>query len=261
MLNKSYLLILLFGIVVFSSCSNYRYVHKDNDATDKIVEIYRLDNYEPYLLQPFDYLYVSIRSTDEQINEFYSRISSNYSSTMANNQSNFFLSGYLVNDSGYVFIPTLGMLEVGGLTIDQTRKLINDNVDEILTDAVVNVRLTSFNVTFLGEINNGNIPFYRERVNVLEGIGQAGGVPISGDKKHIKILRPQDSIMVVYEIDLTDKNIIASKDFYLQPNDIVYVPPRRQQEFLNFFKDYSAFLSIITTTVTTTLIIIQLTKK
>ncbi|MBN2664284.1 MAG: polysaccharide biosynthesis/export family protein [Bacteroidales bacterium] len=261
MLNKFYLYISLFSVVVFSSCSNYRYVHRDIDATNKIVEIYSLDNYEPYQLQPFDYLYVNIRSTDEQINEFYSRISSNYSSSMSNNQSNFFLSGYLVNDSGYVFIPTLGMLNVGGLTIDQTRKLINDKVDEILTDAVVNVRLTSFNVTFLGEINNGNIPFYRERVNVLEAIGQAGGVPNSGDKKHVKIIRPQDSIMVVYEIDLTDKNIIATKDFFLQPNDIVYVPPKRQQEFWNFFRDYSTFLSIITTTLTTTLIILELNKN
>jgi len=260
MFKKKITYFLVLVVLVISSCNNYRYIHKDKQVTDRIIETYQMDNFTPYKLQPYDYLYVQIRSTNEEINELYSRISSNYSSSLANNQANFFLSGYLVNDSGYVFIPTLGMLKVGGLTIDETREVINDKTNSILSDAVVNVRLTSFNVTFLGEIMNGNYPFYRERVNILEGIGQAGGIFYTGDRKHVKIIRPQDSVIVVYEVDLTDKNIISNKDFFLQPNDVVYVPPKRQTEVLDFVRDYSSFLTVITSTITTTLLIIQLTK-
>lgn len=255
------LFFLLLSLIAFQSCQNYRYIHNYKDQTNNIIETYSLKSFEPYKLQPYDYLYVNIKSTNEDINELYSRISSNYSTSLANNQANFFLSGYLVNDSGYVFIPTIGMLKVSGLTIEETRQAINVKVNEILTDAVVNVRLTSFNVTFLGEVPvNGNLPFYKERVNILEGIGQAGGISYYGDKKHVKVIRPQDTIMTVFEVDLTDKNIISNKNFFLQPNDIVYVPPKRQKEFLNFVYDYSTFLTVLSSTITTTLLIIQLTK-
>ncbi len=257
-----YSFIFIFILVFISSCSNYRYINKKYDIPDAVVDIYRLDNYKPYQIQPYDYLYVNIRSTNEDVNDLYSRISSNMSSNLTNNESNFFLTGYLVSDSGNVFIPTLGLLHVKGLTIEQTRKLIQDKVSDILSDAVVNVRLTSFNVTFLGEVGagGGRIPFYRERVNILEAIGQAGGISYYGDKKHVKIIRPQDSVMAVYEIDLTSTNLLSNKDFFLQPNDIVYVPPKRQKEVLDFFRDYSVFLTLTTSTITTTLLILQLAK-
>lgn len=250
-------LLLLF----FTSCQGYRYVNTVKDLPPSVIEEYSLNNFEKYTLQPYDYLYINIRSTNADINELYSRISSTYAHTLNNNESNFFLTGYLVNDSGYVFVPTLGELYVKGLTIDQTRTLIQDKVSEILSDAVVNVRLTSFNVSFLGEVNIvGRFPFYRERVNILEGVAMAGGITYYGDKKRIKVLRAQDTVIKVYDIDLTNKNILDQKEFFLQPNDIVYVPPRKQQDFLNFIKDYSSFVTVLTSTLTTTLLILELTK-
>jgi polysaccharide export outer membrane protein len=161
-----------------------------------------------------------------------------------------------------VSVPTLGKLYVKGLTIEQTRQLIQKKVSEILNDAVVNVRLTSFNVTFLGEVNmQGRIPFYKEKVNVLEAIGSAGGLTYYGNKKHVKVIRPQDTVMKVYNIDLTNVHILEQKEFYLYPNDIVYVPPRRSKDFFDFSRDYSSIISMITGTISTTLLIMQLNKQ
>ncbi len=248
-------------IIIIGSCTNYRYLSRDKALPDKVIKTYE-KKYTPYKLQPYDYLYISIKSTNEDVNLLYSRISSSNSSRNGNNSSNFFLTGYLVNDSGYIFLPTMGNLYVKGLTMDQTRNLIEKEVRKILKDAVVNVRLTSFNVTFLGEVSRqGKIPFYKEKVNILEAIGEAGGVSYYGDKKRVKVIRPTDTLMKVFEIDLSNANIIKHKDFYVYPNDIIYVPPRKQKEILDFLREYSSFITILTSTITTTLLIIQLTKN
>lgn len=254
-------ILLLFGILIVSSCYNNRYINQSYNVPSLVTEEYKLQNSD-YKLQSYDYLYISVRSTNQEISELYESISSTFSGSSNNNGSNFFLTGYLISDSGYIFVPTIGNVLVKGKTIEEARQLIQNNFNEILTDAVINVRLTSFNITFLGEINQqGRIPFYREKVNVLEAIGNAGGISDYGDKKRVKIIRPQDSIMQIYEIDLTNKNLISQKEFIMHPNDIVYIPPRKMKTVFDFAGDYSVFISLFTSTVTTTLLIIQLNQK
>lgn len=252
---------LFFIIITFSSCYNTRYINKSYEIPKQVIEEYKLQSSD-YKLQPYDYLYISVKSTNTEINDLYNSISSTFASNNANNRANFFLTGYLISDSGYVFVPTLGKIMVKGKTIVEAREIIANKFDEILTDAVVNVRLTSFNVTFLGEVaKSGQVPFYREKVNILEGIGAVGGISDYGNMKKVKIIRHQDSIMQVYEVDLSNKNIIGQKDFFLNPNDIVYVPPRKIKDISTFVRDYSTFITLFTSTVTTTLLIIQLAKN
>jgi polysaccharide biosynthesis/export protein len=259
-MSKHFLFLFLI-IITFSSCYNTRYINKSYEIPVHVIEEYKLQSSD-YKLQPYDYLYVSVKSTNTEINELYESISSTFSGNNSNNGANFFLTGYLISDSGYVFIPTLGEVMVKGKTIEEARGIIGNKFDEILTDAVVNVRLTSFNVTFLGEVTKtGHIPFYREKVNILEGIGSVGGITNFGNMRKVKIIRHQDSVMQVYEIDLSNKNLISQKNFFLHPNDIVYVPPRRIKDISTFVRDYSTFITLFTSTVTTTLLIIQLTKN
>lgn len=253
--------ILLIILLFFSSCFNTRYVSKNNEIPLYVVEEFKLQPSE-YKIQAYDYLYISINSTNEDINSLYQRISSTYSSTSTGNEASFFLTGYLVNDEGNVFIPTIGEVQVRGLTISEARKTIEDKIGLLLTDAVINVRLTSFTVTFLGEVGQkGRIPFYRERVNIIEGFGSAGDINYYGDKKHVKILRQNDTTVLVYELDLTNKNILNQKEFYLHPNDIVYVPPKRSKDFYDIARDYSSIVTIVTSTFTSVLLILQLTKN
>lgn len=258
-MNKFF--VFIFAILLgFSSCTSSRYLSKNSQLSNIIIEQYNTENV-PYKIQPYDYLYISIKSTNEDVNKLYDQISSQ-SSGGSGSEGSSSLTGYLINDSGYVYIPTVGNVFVKGLTIDQTRLLIQNKINAILIDAVVNVRLTSFDVTFIGEVvGSKQVSFYKEKVNILEGIGKVGGITSYGDLKHIKILRPTDSLYEIYTIDLSNKNIIELKEFYLNPNDIVYVPPKGSKDVINFFKDYSTFISIFTSTITTTLLIIQFYKK
>ncbi len=261
MYKKILFLIFFLSFLLFFSCRNRRYLYVDKAITEIKKENYHSSEDE-YHLQPYDYLFIKISSTNEDINKLYENISSQYSPNQVTNQASFFLTGYLVNDSGYVFVPTLGNLYVKGLTIAQARDTIQAHVDKILKDAVVNVRLTSFNVSFIGEFNNtGQMPFYKERVNILEAIAKSGDLTDYADRRHIQVIRPIDTTYVIYNIDLTNKRILEQKEFYIFPNDIIYAPPKKTKEFTLFIKDYSVILSTLASTIGTTLLIVQLFSK
>lgn len=258
---KNKIIILVLPLTLLISCKSKQYIINENSLPDKVAESFHTQQIE-YKLQPYDYLYIKISSTNDEINKLYSNISSISPTTSGNNSANFFLTGYLITDSGYVFVPTIGNIYVKGLTINEARYKIQTEVNKILKDAVVNVRLTNFNVFFLGEFNKtGKSSFYKERVNILEAIGQAGGLTNYANMKHIKVIRPNDSVYYVYDLDLTNKHIIESKDFYIYPNDIIYAPPRNKKMLFENMRDYSAILTTFTATATTTILILQLIKK
>ena len=243
----------------FASCSrNLLYVNNLELPEDKMQT-----HVDSYKLQPYDYLYISIKSSNQKINDFFSDFvaPSNVSQSANNtNSSQFYLTGFMVNDSGYIYVPWIGTFKVEGLTVNQVRNLIEQKARKIVSDALVKVKLVSFRVYFLGEINNTQTIFYQDKVNVFEAIASVGGIPPSGDKKNVYLLRRQDSSYVSYHLDLTDKNIFSSPQFYLQPDDIIYVKPRKGQLFRLTMQDYTFVISLFTTTLSVVTIILTLTK-
>lgn len=249
--------IIIVFIALYSSCVNYKYFSKNKKievATDTFV-----NNYQKYILQPNDYLYISIQSTNKSINELYQAISTKSTN---DNQANLFLNGFLINDSGYIFIPTIGNLKVGGLTLESSKYLIDSVVRNNLTDAIVNVRLGSFTITFLGEFaKSGKVQFYTNKLSILEAVAFVGGVNEYGNVRKIRIFRTIDNKTVVFDVDISSKNLISEPYFYLYPGDIVYAPPKVQKNISLFLRDYSMIISLVSSTVTITFLIIQLFNK
>jgi len=50
-----------------------------------------------------------------------------------------------------------------------------------------------------------------------------GEIPLTGNKKEVKIIRQYPQGQKIHTIDLTDINVMRSPYYYLQPNDIIYV--------------------------------------
>ena len=77
------------------------------------------------------------------------------------------------------------------------------------------------------------------------------------------IVRKQDSTYHTYRVDLTDRHLLEKKEFFLQPNDIVYVEPVKSKILRIALSDISIFTGILTTTtsiITTILFFITLTN-
>ena len=232
-------------MLIFSSCSKNLLYLSDLDIEN--IEHF-VPNPQSYKLQPYDYLDIRITTTDEKLNQLFNLSTQNrYRFQPSVNGQFYFLSGYMVNDSGYVIVPIIGDFKAEGKTVEQFENIVQKRVDSLLNGAYVKVKLISFQVFFVGEVNR-SITFYKDRVNILEAISEIGGLPYSADKKHVYVLRRQDSTLETFTLDLTTKHILENQNFFLEPYDIVYVRPRRAQVFRLQTQDYYIVVSLITTT-------------
>ena len=93
---------------------------------------------------------------------------------------------------------------------------------------IVNVRLTNFTITILGEVNNpGTFTIKDEKITMLEALGMAEDLTIYGKRKNIKLIREINGKKKFSKIDLTSVSILNSPAYYLQQDDVIYVEPNK----------------------------------
>lgn len=64
-----------------------------------------------------------------------------------------------------------------------------------------------------------------ERITILEAIGLAGDLTITGNRKNVRVIRNDGAKEKHYIVDLTSQEIFTSPVYYLDQNDVVYVEP------------------------------------
>ncbi len=115
------------------------------DSTTAFINDRNLD----YKIQPGDNLYIKINSLDVESTIYYNGLSSANTNNIT--PITLYLYSYLVNDSGYFNYPSLGYINVMNKTAEEVQNHIQNSFKDILSDAVVIVRLASFRITLLGE--------------------------------------------------------------------------------------------------------------
>ena len=177
-----------------------------------------------YRLQPGDVLSIRVQSVQPALNDLFSVTSGQ--NIQSGDPGNIFASGYSVDDSGSINLPTAGRLKVAGLTVEETQQLIQKEVARFMREANVLVKLTSFKLTILGEVRTpGRYFVYNSQATVLEALGLAGDVGEFGNRTNVKLIRQTPKGSEVVLLDLTDPNLLRSKYYYLLPNDALYVEP------------------------------------
>ena len=251
-------LIILFFV---SSCNRrIRYIYKENQKADTVFS-YPVKS-EPYRLKPKDVLHIKIVTTEPDINELFKIDEQNNNLNQNLNGGNFYLSGFTVNDTGYVQVPILGSIEAEGKTTAEFRNAVTTKTHQYLKNAIVNVKLVSFKISFLGEVKNkGPVYIYQDNIDILEAVSRAGGVTDYADMQNITVVRNENNKRLVYKLDLTNRAILTSDKFYLHPDDIIIINPIKAKIAQMNFKDYFFFFSAISSALSTTAIIINLFAK
>lgn len=255
---KKILPIILISFLLSSCLSKkIKYIQDKEETFEQISEY---DNKpKDYKLKPEDILYIKITSTNKEINEYFNQNSRNNTSNVQN--SNFFLDGFTVNDSGFVQVPVLGDIMVEGLNMSEVSKLVQEKTDEHLNNATVLVKLVSFYLTFLGEVGSqGRLTVLQDDINILDALALAGGINDYGDKKNVLVLRKTLNGTKTFHVDLTDRQLLSSEKFYLLPNDMIIVEPLRNKTFRMSIMDYTVILTTVTSTITMVLLIMNLAK-
>ena len=127
----------------------------------------------------------------------------------------------------------MGKFLVLGKTVEQVNSDVQAKAHIYINDAVINIKLVSFNITILGEVvRPGQYVVNNDRINLLEALGLAGDMNVYGNREKISIMRKSsDGSYNICYADITNKNIINQDVFVLHPNDIIYVEPLKAKSW------------------------------
>ena len=199
--------------------------------------------YEPYRLQVNDEIIYRIITLDETLGK---TLAQNLGSNTGSNNNNAY--SYRIYSDGTVDLPFLPPIRLEGLTELEAQDTVKRYMRELIPDAEIKLALYNKQFTILGEVGKGVKYIYKERMTIYQALAMSGRVLNTGDRRHVRIIRPHgNQEPEVLEFDLRTNTIINSKYYYIYPNDLIYV----SREPAAFFKQesYSAFLGLITSSV------------
>ena len=243
--------------VLFAGCtSQKRLTYLSNLDTTSLQQFFPIER-PYYRIQYQDILYINVSTLNEDMNNLLNPGSQQYAQNIYRDESNIYIFGYTVSDSGNITLPILGDIYVIGSTIEEVKQSVQSRAKEFLKDAVINIRLLSFKFTVIGEVNRpGTYTNFNNQLTVLDAIGMAGDITDFGNRKHILIVRPTREGTRTYRINVQDKNLLLSEGYFLLPNDIVIVEPIKSKPFqLNM-----PTMTLVLTTISTLILVLSFIK-
>lgn len=199
-----------------------------------------------------DRLVIVVSGPDKTVTAPYNlTLGENQTSTGSANPENATLS-YLVDPDGNITFPILGDIHVEGMTRNELTEYLVNEIGKDVKDPIVYVAFKNYKITILGEVRTpGTYTFDSEKVNVLQALGRAGDLNLSALRDEIILLREENNRTEHYTIDLRDAHLLDSPYFYLQQNDVLYIPPSATRVMSGTAATglWSALLSSITTAI------------
>ena len=230
-------LLTLIAVLLTSCVSRKQLIYlQDNDpSADKMVKSVLTPEYR---LQTNDIISLNIKAIDPDLVAIFNTSSANAAAGNNNlrREQDIYYDGFTVDGHGNIRIPIIGEINVMGFTLDEVRikieKELLENYFNKEANIFVTVKMAGLRFTVNGEIGApGTKTLFQERVTVLEAIANAGDITLTGDRKSVTIIRQYPYGTEMHDIDLTDKKVLESPYFYLQPNDYIYVKPLPQKSW------------------------------
>ncbi len=241
-LNPLKVLSVALVVLVFSSCIRQQktWILQDLDSQSASSE-FTNPNKEAYKVQVGDKLYINIYSNDKATSAYFQ---TNFPTVL--NPTYLYLNSYQVNQDGYLTFSFIDKMFVKGLTIEQVQQQLQTTMSSYFKDVTVSVKLVEFLVSVLGEVGApGKYAVPEEQTNVLEAIAQAGGLKEYADVKKVMLVRQTSTGSEVHYLNLQDKNLLGSEQFYLMPNDVIYIQSLKSKSYTYEQFPYGLFLSTL----------------
>jgi polysaccharide export outer membrane protein len=137
----------------------------------------------------------------------------------------------IVDIDGYIELPKIGKFKVAGLSKEAVKDTITNAYKEYLVDPLVNVKFGNFRFSVMGEVKSpGNFDLASEKVNIFEAITHAGDMTQYAVRDDVKIIREVNGKREIISLDMNDKSILNSLNYYLNRYDIIYFKSKKVKQ-------------------------------
>ena len=256
--------LLIFGL---SSCVSHKELlylsdlPADADVTDSISNMGQTD----LRIQPDDLLAITVSSYNLEASKPFNleptTMQSMTSMQGTGGAASEPMTGYFVDQEGFIDFPILGRLDVNRKTLNETKTVLYGKLKTYLKDPVVNIRFLNLKVSVLGEVlRPGTIRLTNKRITIFEAIGLAGDMTPYSNRSNVLLIREKNGKRSVKRINLQSSKVFQSPYYYLQQNDVVIVDPNKTK--VNTLTDQSSrVVSFISAGVSVLSIAILLLRK
>ena len=239
-MRKIQFILLTLMAISLSSCYSHRVIGYLQEPTkSNKLPVYDSVAYEPYRIRVNDEIIYRLITLDETMSKMLG----------TNTGGSQYANSYRVYPDGTIDIPFLKPLHIAGMTEAEAQDALREAFREIIPDADVKLALYNKYFSVIGDARAGQYFIYKEKMNIFQALAMTGDVMNSGDRRHIRIIRPRDGGQEpeVLEFDIRTNTIIDSKYYYIYPNDVIYVARTKD----SFYKvpSYTGFLGLITSSV------------
>lgn len=213
-----YLLAIAAVPVLLSSCNTTRKtVYFKNLEKDTTLKNLVSRSYEE-IIRPGDFLTITVSSLSPENTSLYN--------TAPNALGE--LKGYQVDEAGNIEFFKLGTIKVDGLSTQALKDKLQKDLEPYLAQNLVVVSISNRHITMMGSISPKVMPL-TPNMTLLDALAESGDIGEKGRSDNILVIREKDSgsEREFKRLKLSDESIFYSPYFYLQPNDIVYVEPRK----------------------------------
>lgn len=206
---------------------------------------------EKIKIKPNDELLIKVSSFDDMsFNYFENQESAR--TLQASNELSLSSMAYAVDIDGFIYFPVVGKILVKGFTLDEAMELIKKELEPYFNQPNVTVKYAYKKITVLGEVNNpGYYTYTKDQITVFDAIGMAEDLTIHGDRRQVLVIRNEEGKAIKYNIDLSEDKSVFGYNYYLKPDDVVYVRARGSIKW----REVSVPITLIFSTITTALLV------
>ena len=134
-----------------------------------------------------------------------------------------------VNTEGFISMPLIGSVKVGGLSVEEAERLIEKKLGaQYLQDPHVTIFVSEYEsqkVTIEGFVADPGVYSLTGKTTLLQAIAMANGALRLADQKQIVVFRDVGTEKAAgYKIDITKIRTGEIKDPFVQNKDIIVVP-------------------------------------
>lgn len=230
-------------ILLLASCTSQKnliYFQNDDLKSDNQPDtmLYKYENgytnsSPEYKLQPHDMIYVQIYSSLDNASSALFQSTTQSGNTMQANDNTLYLTSYEVDNDGNIDLPTIGKINVLGMSIEEAQNAIKQKAEEFSEGITVTCRMVTFRIKVAGEVNKPGIyTFYQPSVNIFDALLAAGDLTYYGNRQKVRIVRKSETEDAIYTLDIRKASVMKNKNYYLRPGDIVYVEPNKNTKTL-----------------------------
>ena len=163
----------------------------------------------PIRIQPDDELVISVTSSVPQASAAYNMPMDNpatrnalLSVTQPRTQT------YIVDEHGYIMMPVLGRLQVGGKTIPEITRMVTDLVSKDVKDPFVRVDIVNFGIDVLGEVKNPHrVVTGQQYFTVLDALATCGDLTEFGKRDRVYVIRTEERLQALGHLDRREQRV------------------------------------------------------